>query len=59
MKIITKGRKNLVFTIISLLITAILPVGSINADIVRHLYEVEVPVEGQSRKERAYVVRES
>ena len=38
---------------------AIIPVSSVNADIVAHLYEVEMPVEGQGRKERAYVVREA
>lgn len=38
---------------------AILPISSINADIVRNLYEIEIPVEGQTRKERAYIVREA
>ena len=59
MKIRTKSIKNLVFTVISLSFMAIIPVSSANADIVAHLYEVEVPVEGQGRKERAYVVREA
>ena len=59
MKIRTKGIKNSVFTVILLSITTILPISSINADIVRHLYEAEVPVEGQGREERAYVVREA
>lgn len=38
-------------------ISAIIPVTSINADIVRNLYEIEVPVIGQSKIERADVVR--
>lgn len=59
MKIRIKGIKNFVFTAIFFSITAVLPISSVNADIVRHLYEVEVPVEGQTRKERAYVVREA
>lgn len=59
MKIRINGIKNFVFTAIFLLITTILPFGSINADVVAHLYEVEVPVEGQGREERAYVVREA
>jgi len=59
MKIRTKVIKNLVFTVISLSIVAILPVTSTNADIVAHLYEVETPVIGQGREERAYVVREA
>lgn len=59
MKIRIKRIKNIVFTAIFLLIMAILPVSSINADVVQHLYEVEVPVVGQGRKERASVVREA
>ena len=59
MKIRTKGIKNLVFTAIFLPIVAILPIKSIHADIVQHLYEVEMPVESQTRDERAYVVREA
>lgn len=59
MKIRTNGIKNFVFTAIFLLITSILPITSVNADIVRHLYEVEVPVEGQGREERDYVVRQA
>ncbi|GMR16381.1 MAG: DUF2066 domain-containing protein [Gammaproteobacteria bacterium] len=59
MKIRTKGIKNSLFTVILLSITTILPISSINADIVRHLYEEEAPVEGQGREERAYVVREA
>ena len=59
MKIRTNGIKNFVFTAIFLLITPILPITSVNADIVRHLYEVEVPVEGQGREERDYVVRQA
>lgn len=59
MKIRIKGTKNLVFTAIILSFMAILPVSSINADIVRHLYEVEIPVEGQGREERALVAREA
>ena len=59
MKIRINGIKNFVFTAILFSITAILPIGSINADIVPHLYEAEVPVEGQGRKERAFVVREA
>ena len=59
MKIRTNGIKNSVFTTIFLLITAILPINSIKADIVQHLYEIEVPVEAQSREERAVAVREA
>ena len=59
MKIRTNGIKNFVFAAIFLLITSILPITSVNADIVRHLYEVEVPVEGQGREERDYVVRQA
>lgn len=59
MKIRTKGIKNFGFTAILLSIMTILPVSSINADIVRHLHEAEVPVEGQGREERVYVVREA
>ena len=59
MKIRINGIKNFVFTAILLPILAILPVSSINADIVRHLYEAEVPVEAQGREERALVVREA
>lgn len=59
MKIRINGIKNLVFTALLLSITTILPITSANADIVRHLYEAEVPVEGQGREERAYVVREA
>ncbi|MDH5600156.1 MAG: DUF2066 domain-containing protein [Gammaproteobacteria bacterium] len=40
-------------------IMAFLPITSTNAEIVRHLYEVEMPVEGQDRKERDLVVREA
>lgn len=59
MKIRINGIKNLVITAFLLSITSILPFGSSNADIVHHLYEVEVPVEGQGLEERAYVVREA
>ena len=59
MKIRINGTKNLVFTAIILSIMAILPVSSINADIVRHLYEAEVPVEGQGREERNLVTRDA
>ena len=59
MKIRIKGIKNFGFTAFILLIMAISPVSSINADIVRHLYEAEVPVEGQGREERSYVVRQA
>ena len=59
MKIRIKGIKNLGFTAFILSIMAILPISNINADIVRHLYEVEVPVEGQGRKERGLVTREA
>jgi len=59
MKIRTKGIKNVVFTTILLPIMTILPIHSTNADTVRHLYETEMPVEGQGREERAYVVREA
>jgi hypothetical protein len=59
MKIRINGIKNFVFTAILFSIMAILPIGSVNADNVPHLYEAEVPVEGQGRKERAFVVREA
>lgn len=59
MKIRIKGTKNIVFTAFILSFMAILPISSINADIVRHLYEVEIPVEGQGRKERGLVTREA
>jgi hypothetical protein len=59
MKIRIKGTKNFVFTAFIISIMAILPVTSINAEIVRHLYEVEMPVEGQGRQERALMVREA
>lgn len=59
MKIRIKGTKNFVFTAFILSIMAILPISCINADIVRHLYEVEIPVEGQGRKERGLVTREA
>ena len=59
MKIRINGIKNVGFTAFFLLITSILPVSSINADIVPRLYEIEVPVEAQGREERAYVVREA
>ncbi len=59
MKIRIKGTKNLVFMAFLLSIMVILPFSSTNADIVHHLYEAEVPVEGQGREERAYVVREA
>ena len=57
MKIRINGVKNLAFTALFLSIMAILPINSINADIVQHLYEAEVPVEGQGLEERDYVVR--
>ncbi|MDH5660287.1 MAG: DUF2066 domain-containing protein [Gammaproteobacteria bacterium] len=59
MKIRINDTKNFVFTVIILSIMTILPIGSINADIVPHLYEAEVPVEGQGRTERALVAREA
>lgn len=59
MKIRINGTKNIVFTAIILSIMAILPVSSINADIVPHLYEAEVPVKGQGRKERNLVTRDA
>lgn len=40
-------------------ILVILPVSSSNADIVRNLYEAEVPVVAQGREERAFVVRKA
>lgn len=40
-------------------IMAILPFKAINADIVQHLYEAEVPVKGQGLAERSYVVRKA
>jgi len=59
MKIRINGIKNFGFTALFLSIMTILPITAANADIVPHLYEVEMPVEGQGRKERAYVVREA
>ena len=59
MKIRINVIKNFVFTALFYSIATILPITTVNADIVRHLYEVEVPVEGQGREERAYVVREA
>jgi len=59
MKIRINGRKNFVLSAIFLLFTAILPFSSINAEVVAHLYEVEMPVEGQGKEERVYVVREA
>ena len=59
MKIRIKVAKNSVFTAIFLSITTILPIHSINADIVQNLYEAEVPVEGQTLEERSYVVRDA
>lgn len=59
MKIRIKGIKNFGFMAIILSIMAISPVSTINADIVRHLYEAEVPVEGQGREERNYVARQA
>lgn len=59
MKIRIKVAKNSVFTAILLSITTILPIHSINADIVQNLYEAEVPVEGQTLEERSYIVREA
>lgn len=59
MKIRIKGLKNAIFMAIILPIVAILPISSVNADIVEHLYEVEMPVEGQGPEERAYIVREA
>lgn len=59
MKIGIKDVKNSVFGAIILPVMLILPIKAVNADIVSNLYEVEVPVEGQGREERAYVVREA
>lgn len=59
MKIRINGTKNLLFMAFLLSIMAILPFKAINADIVQHLYEAEVPVEGQGLEERSYVVREA
>lgn len=59
MKIRIKAVKKAVFLAIILPITAILAVSPVYADIVQHLYEAEAPVEGQSREERANVVREA
>ena len=59
MKIRIKGIKNAIFLAIILPIIVILPLRGVNADIVEYLYEAEVPVEGQSREERAYIVREA
>ena len=57
MKIRINGIKNLVFTAFLLSITTILPFNGVSADIVQHLYEIEVPVEGQGLEERDYVIR--
>lgn len=59
MKIRIKAVKKTIFSTIILPMLAILPVLPVNADIVRHLYEAEAPVEGQSREERAYAIREA
>ena len=59
MKIRINRIKNFVFAANILLIASFLPVSHVNADIVQHLYEIEVPVEAQGREERAYVVREA
>ncbi|MDH5259135.1 MAG: DUF2066 domain-containing protein, partial [Gammaproteobacteria bacterium] len=59
MKIRIKVIKNFVFTALFYSLATILPITSVNADIVGHLYEVEVPVEGQGREERTYVAREA
>jgi len=59
MKIRIKGIKNAIFLAIILPIVVILPLRGVNADVVEHLYEAEMPVEGQSREERTYVVREA
>ncbi|MCW8901833.1 MAG: DUF2066 domain-containing protein [Gammaproteobacteria bacterium] len=59
MKIRIKGTKNSVFTAFILSILAIFPVSNINADIVHHLHEVEIPVEGQGGEERALAAREA
>lgn len=59
MKIGIKDVKNSVFGAIILPVMLILPIKAINADIVSHLYEAEVPVEGQGREERSYVAREA
>lgn len=59
MKIRIKAIKKAVFLTIILLISAISPITGVNADIVEHLYEAEAPVEGQSREERGFVIREA
>ena len=59
MKIRIIGIKNFGFVAFFGLIASILPISSINADVVPHLYEIEVPVEAQGREERKYVVREA
>ena len=59
MKIRINGTKNLVFMAFLLSIMAILPISALKADIVQHLHEAEVPVEGQGLEERDYVIREA
>ena len=59
MKIITKGIKNLVITAFFSSMTSILSISAVNAEIVGHLYEVEVPVISQGRAERKIAIREA
>ena len=59
MKIRINGTKNLVFMAFFLSIMAISPISALKADIVQHLHEAEVPVEGQGLEERDYVIREA
>jgi len=59
MKIRINGTKNFTFTAILLLIATILPINGVVAEIVTHLYEIEMPVVAQSRDERTLVVREA
>jgi hypothetical protein len=59
MKTGIKVVKNFVFGTFLLTSLVILPIKSVKADIVHHLYEAEFPVEGQSREERTNVIREA
>ncbi|MDH5395949.1 MAG: DUF2066 domain-containing protein [Gammaproteobacteria bacterium] len=59
MKIRINDAKIFVFIATILSIMAILPISRVNADVVNHLYEAELPVQTQSREERALVVREA
>ena len=59
MKIRINGIKNFSFTVFFSLVAVISPSNPVNADVLTNLYELEVPVEGQGREERKYIVREA